>query len=134
LSKRLGRIRFATNQTVSRIFSIHHGSLPTLLKPVMHDTIRNTTQQRKELYRNILYETRQYLYTYKEMQPLKHFLHDTHLATRRWHLGQFRNNEPLRQGEMRIAGQGTVNNVAEEYQSESGGDNEEGDQQGDGGV
>ena len=73
------------------------------------------------------------LYTDKAMQPLKHFLQATHIATRRWYLGQYRDDEHLGQGDMRIAGQGTVNDRAEEHQSETGGNddvednNEEGD-------
>jgi len=67
------------------------------------------------------------LYTDKAIQPLKHFLNDTHIATRRWYLGQFRNDEHLGQGDIRIAGQGTVNNMVEEHQSESGGDEGEDD-------
>ena len=65
------------------------------------------------------------LYTDNALQPLKHFLHDTHIATRRWYLGQFRNDEHLRQGDMRIAGHGSVSSIAEEHQSESGGDDGE---------
>ena len=58
------------------------------------------------------------------MQPLKHFLHDSHIATRRWYLGQFRDDEYLGQGNNRIVGQGTVNNDVQEFQSESGEDDE----------
>jgi ribonuclease HI len=64
------------------------------------------------------------LYTDKAMKPLKHFLNDTHIATRRWYLGQFRDDEYLGQGNNRIAGQGTVNNEEEEHPSESGEDDE----------
>ena len=64
------------------------------------------------------------LYTDKAMKPLKHFLNDTHIAIRRWYLGQFRDDEYLGQGNNLIVGQGTVNNEEEEYQSESGEDDE----------
>jgi hypothetical protein len=61
------------------------------------------------------------------MQLLQHFLGDTHIATRWWYPSQFCNDEHLRQGDIPIAGQGTVNNMAEEHQSESGGNDKEED-------
>jgi hypothetical protein len=67
------------------------------------------------------------------MQPLKHFLQATHIAIRRWYLGQYINDEHLGQGEIQIAGQGTVNDWVEEHQSATGGhddladDDEEGE-------
>ena len=67
------------------------------------------------------------LYTDKALQPLKHFLHDTHIATRRWYLGEFRNDAHIGQGNIRIAGQGTVNDMVEEHQSERGGEDGEDD-------
>jgi hypothetical protein len=64
------------------------------------------------------------LYTDKVMQPLNHFLQAMRIATRRWYLGQYRTCEPLGQGDIRIAGQGTVNNRAEEHQRGTGGNND----------
>jgi hypothetical protein len=61
------------------------------------------------------------LYTDKVMQPLKHFLQATHIATWSWCLGQYCNSEHLGQGHIRIAGQVTVNDRVEERQSETGG-------------
>jgi hypothetical protein len=43
------------------------------------------------------------------------YLHDTHMATQRWYLGQFRNDKHIGQSNIGIAGQGTVNNMAEEH-------------------
>jgi hypothetical protein len=40
------------------------------------------------------------LYTDKAMQPLKHFLQATHIAARRWYLGQYRKDEHLGQGDI----------------------------------
>jgi hypothetical protein len=68
------------------------------------------------------------------MQPLKHFLQATHIDTQSWFLGQYCNTEHLGQGDIQIAGQGTVNNRAEEHQSETGGHDDvvDDDEQGEG--
>ena len=73
------------------------------------------------------------LYSDKAMNPLKEFLNDTHIATRRWYLGQFRDDQHLGQGDTRIAGQGNINNQVEEHESQSEGDEEEDDGVGRGG-
>jgi hypothetical protein len=74
------------------------------------------------------------LYTDKVIQPLKHFLQAIHIATRRWYLGQYCNDEHVGQGDIRIAGQGNVNDWAEEHQSEAGGNDnvEDDDEEGEG--
>jgi hypothetical protein len=59
------------------------------------------------------------LYIDEAMQPLKKFICDTHIATQRWYLGEFHNNEHLGQGDIRNAGQGTDINMVEEHQSET---------------
>jgi hypothetical protein len=51
-----------------------------------------------------------------------------------WYLGQYCNNEHLGQGGIPIAGQSTVNDRAEDHQSETGGhdDMEDDDKEGEG--
>jgi hypothetical protein len=65
---------------------------------------------------------------------LKHFLQATHIASPRWYLGQYPKDEHLGQGDIRIAGQDTVNDRAEEQQSETCGndDVEDDDEEGEG--
>ena len=68
------------------------------------------------------------------MQPLEQFLHNTQIHTPRWYVGQFCNEEHCGQSDIRIAGQGTVNDMGEEHQSENGGDDGEVDKEEEGEV
>jgi len=59
------------------------------------------------------------------MQPLKLYLHNTHITIQRWYRGQFCNDKHFGQGDKQIGGQGTVNNMVQEDHSGSTGDGEE---------
>ena len=74
------------------------------------------------------------LYTDKAMQHLIQFLHDIHIPTQRWYLCQLCNEEHHGQSDIRIAEQGTVNDLGEELQSEKVGDDRDDDEKEEGEV
>jgi hypothetical protein len=66
-------------------------------------------------------------FTGKAIQHLKYFLQDTYIATCGGYLGQFSNDPHLGQVNIQIAGQGTINDMVQEHQSDSGRHNVEDD-------